>query len=180
GYTLRKEYYVIGQYSKFVASGARRIRSDSTDPNTKVTAYVDWPRLTIVAFNPSAARTPSFSLAGLPVINAVNPVRTSATESWATLPAIAITNSTFSALLPAQSITTFTATLPPLLLNVARSNNAVVFSWPAGAAGFTLQAVGQLPALNWSTVTNTASVVDDRKVVLVDAVGANQFYRLIK
>ena len=118
GYTLPKEYYVTGQYSKFIAPGARRIRADSTDTHAKVTAYVDWPRLTIVAFNNNAAtgQTISVNLIGLPAISAVNPVRTSASENWAALPAIPVSGSNFVAILPAQSITTFTTTLPPLKL----------------------------------------------------------------
>lgn len=113
GFTLKKEYYVTGHYSKFITPGARRIGSDSTDANAKVTAYMDGARLTIVALNTSAARTRSFDLVGLPPVIALNPVRTSATEDWAALPAIGVTNSTFTATLPAQSITTFIATFAP-------------------------------------------------------------------
>src|SRR5581483_6559644 len=47
GYTLTKEYYITGQYSKFIAPGAYRISADSTNSTIKVTAYLDWPQLTI-------------------------------------------------------------------------------------------------------------------------------------
>lgn len=116
GYTLPKVYYVTGQYSRFIAPGARRIRADSTSGNVKVSAYVDGRRLSIVAFNSSTSvnETVPFNLAGLPTIRSIAPVRTSSTENWAVLPAIAVRGATFKATLPIMSVTTFTATLPPL------------------------------------------------------------------
>lgn len=113
GYTLPKIYYLTGQYSKFIRPGALRIRADSTDHHAKVTAYVDGPNLTIVAFNnDTASRTIAVSLVGLPAISSVDPVRTSTSENWVGLPAIPVSGSNFTATLPAHSLTTFTATLP--------------------------------------------------------------------
>jgi len=183
GYTLQKIYYVTGQYSKFVRPGARRVRCDSNDPTVKVTAYVDWPRLTIVAFNSNTSGNPAvpFNLGGLPAISAVVPVRTSATENWASLPSIAVTNSAFTSILPHQSVTTFTATLPPLRLDIARSNNNVTLSWPEGAAGYILQATDQLaPVLNWQPVATAPMVVGGQKVVTLPIAADKQFYRLQK
>lgn len=182
GFTLPKEYYVTGQYSKFIAPGACRIRADSTDSTIKVTAYVDWPWLTIVAFNRNASgnSTVPFSFAGLPVVTTVNPVRTSGTENWASLPAINVTGATFTATLPPQSVTTFTTTLPPLRLGIARTNDSVSLSWPVGAAGFALHTAWQLSATNWSAVSNMPSVVGDQKVVLLQASSETQFFRLNK
>jgi len=96
GFTLPKEYYVTGQYSRFVAPGARRVQTAVASAGIKVTAYVDWPRLTIVAFNSNASGNPalSFSLAGLPAVSAVINVRTSDTENWAALPVIAVSDVT--------------------------------------------------------------------------------------
>ena len=182
GFTLPKDYFVTGQYSKFIAPGARRIRADSTDSTIKVTAYVDWPQFTIVGFNNNTSGNPtvSFSLVGLPVISTVSSVRTSGTENWASLPTINVTGSTFTATLPHQSVTTFTAALPPLKLDIARTNGNVTLSWPVGAAGFALQVAGQLPATNWSTITNMASVAGDQRVITLSAAGGSQFYRLGK
>lgn len=114
GYTLRKEYYVTGQYSRWVRPGARRILADSTGGNIKVTAYVDGTQVTIVALNSAASLSESvlFNLAGLPGITSLTPVRTSGTENWATLPPINVTGTSFTATLPHGSLTTFTATLP--------------------------------------------------------------------
>ena len=86
----------------------------------------------------------------------------------------------FNAILPHQSITTFTATLPPLRLGIAQTNNSVTFSWPVGASGFALQVAGQLPATNWSSVTNAAVVMGNQKVVTLEMSSGNQFFRLTK
>lgn len=183
GYTLTKEYYVTGQYSKFVAPGAYRIRADSTNSTIKVTAYLDWPQLTIVAFNSAASGNPavSFSLAGLPAISAVIPVRTSATENWASLPALNVTGATFTATLPHQSVTTFTATLPPPLLNIALSNETVTLSWPVAAANFRPEEAGQLTTSNtWLSVTNAPAVAGDQRVVTLLRNPATRFFRLRK
>ena len=183
GFTLPKEYYVTGQYSKFIAPGARRVQTDSTDSTIKVTAYVDWPRLTIVAFNSNTSGNSavSFSLAGLPVISGVNPVRTSGTENWTSLPAITVTGSNFTATLPHQSVTTFTATLPSLTLAIARTNNNVTLSWPVGAAGFTLQATALLTSTNnWSVVTNATATIGDQKVAILATTNQPLFFRLKK
>lgn len=183
GYTLSKEYYVTGQYSKFVTPGAYRIRADSTNSTIKVTAYLDWPQLTIVAFNSAASGNPevSFNLAGLPAISAVTAVRTSATENWASLPALNVTGATFTATLPHQSVTTFNATLPPPLLNIARSNETVTLSWPVAAANFRPEETGQLTTSNtWLSVTNTPAVTGDQRAVTLLRNPATRFFRLRK
>ena len=182
GYTLPKEYYVTGQFSKFIRPGARRVQTVSTNAGIKVTAYVDWPNLTIVAFNSNTSGNPTLAvdLAGLPAISALNTVRTSNTENWASLPAIPVVGSNFTATLPHQSVTTFTATLPPLRLDIARTNSNVTLSWPVGAAGFTLQMTDQLTAPNWSTVTNTPVVAGEQKTVTLQTTFGTRFYQLRK
>ena len=181
GYTLSKEYYVTGQYSKFIAPGARRVRAESTAPNIKVTAWIDWPGLTIVAYNNSASgsQTLLFNLLGLPAISQINSVRTSSTESWASLPAIAVSGSSFTAMLPHASITTFTATLPPLELDISRSGNNVTLSWPEGAAGYVLETTRQLaPAPNWTTVSIVPTAVNGQNSVTLPISTESQFFRL--
>lgn len=181
GFTLPKEYYVTGQYSKFIAPGSRRVLSSSNDATIKVTAYVDWPKLTIVAYNSATSGNPAvpFSFAGLPAINTVNPVRTSGTESWLALPAISVSSSTFTATLPHQSVTTFTATLPALKLNISRTGNNVTLTWPEGAAGYGLQTTTQLSAATvWTDVATVPSVVSGEKVITLALASERQFFRL--
>ena len=142
---------------------------------------MDWPALTIVAFNNNTVgnQTLPFNLVGLPAITAVDPIRTSGTENWAALPAIPVSGTAFTATLPHQSITTFTSTLPALLLGIARTNNDVTLSWPVGAAGFILEATGELSSSNaWSTVTNTSAITGGQRIVAAAANAGKQFYRL--
>ncbi|MEO7300554.1 MAG: hypothetical protein ABI042_18470, partial [Verrucomicrobiota bacterium] len=80
-----------------------------------------------------------------------------------------------------KSVTTFTATLPPLRLGIARTNGNVTLSWPVGAAGFVLQMTDQLTtSVNWTAVTNTALVVGEQKTVTLQPTSGTRFYQLRK
>ena len=111
GYTLNKSYYTTGQFSRFVEPGDERIAAQSTDGTFQTTAFVnDEGDLTIVAINSGTTnQTTTFSLSSLSDFRSFNAVRTSGSENWATLPAISTNGDVFSAALPHQSITTFTA-----------------------------------------------------------------------
>src|SRR3954462_14019684 len=50
-----KEYYAMGQFSRFVSPGAVRIGATSADPSVKASAFVDGTKLiVIVMFAPPA------------------------------------------------------------------------------------------------------------------------------
>lgn len=182
GYTLPKEYYVTGQYSRFVAPGAVRIQIVSGSAGIKVTAFVDWPNLTIVAFNSNSFGNPnlSFSLLGLPSIDTLTPVRTSGTENWSTLPTVPVSDSSFSATLPHQSVTTFIATMPPLRLGIIKANSDVTLFWPVGAAGFTLQATDDFGSPNWSGVGTSPRVTGEQNNVTLQTTTGTRIFRLEK
>ncbi len=181
GYTLNKEYYVTGQFSRFIAQGSRRIQSVSTDTRVKVSAFVDWPNLTIVAVNnTSTTESASFDLVGMPALDAVNQIRTSATENWASLPAINVSGTKFNASLPAKSVTTFTGNLGLLKVGISLSANNVTLSWPVIAVGFKLQATDQLPSTYWSDVTVAPITIGDQKVATFEAGEQTRFFRLKK
>jgi hypothetical protein len=114
GYTLNKTYYTTGQFSRFVEPGAERIKADSSDATVQTTAFLnDDGDLVIVAINAgSSTQQVTFGLNGLPTVRTLDAVRTSASENWAALAPIAAGGSTFSATLPHNSVTTFTADLP--------------------------------------------------------------------
>ena len=114
GYTLNKVYYTTGQFSRFVEPGAERISASSSDATVQTTAFLDDDGdLVIVAINNGASnQQTTFNLGGITGFDAVGVVRTSASENWATLPAITVNGSAFSAVLPHNSITTFTADAP--------------------------------------------------------------------
>ena len=107
GYELNKHYYTMGQYSRFVRPGSQRIEAISTDQAVKVTAYKDGQDIIVVAINNGGTKTVQFNLNGISDVTRVNPIRTSETENWAVLDSIAVSGSTFMAILSANSITTF-------------------------------------------------------------------------
>lgn len=112
GYTLNKTYYTTGQFSRFIEPGAMRIRSDSVDAAVQTTAYLSDGKLVLVAINNDhATKNINFALNGLPSGLQFLPVRTSALENWAVLSPIPMTGASLSASLPANSITTFVASL---------------------------------------------------------------------
>jgi len=66
-------------------------------------------------------------------------------------------------------------------LSIARSENSVLLSWPAAAAGFRLEQAFLLPAeTNWVPVTNDAIIAGDRWTFSNRVPGSNTFYRLTK
>ena len=112
GYTLNKTYYTTGQFSRFVDPGAVRIGAGSSDGSVQTTAFVNGDgELVVVAINAGGTnQQAAFDLNGLPGYSRFEAVRTSGGENWAVLPAItAGDGSGFAAVLPHNSVTTFTA-----------------------------------------------------------------------
>ena len=108
GYNLRKQYFIVGQFSRCVRPGAIRVQATSTDPAIRLSAFVDGSDPIVVALNSGAVEQPvEVTLTGFPGITAVRPVRTSVTEDWVELDAIPVSGSRFSAVLPPSSMTTF-------------------------------------------------------------------------
>jgi len=110
GYERNKHYYVMGQFSRFVTPGSRRIKADTNDRAIKVTAYKDGQNLVAVAINNAyTEKKVHFDLKGITGIREVEPIRTSKTENWEVLARIPVVGSTFTTALPPGSITTFLA-----------------------------------------------------------------------
>ncbi|MBA2479261.1 MAG: PKD domain-containing protein [Planctomycetes bacterium] len=109
GYTLSREYYVTGQWSRFVPQGAKRIGSTTSDASIKATAFKDAQNIVVVAVNANSSATKSIrvALSGVSGMSDARPTRTSATDSWAVLPAITFAGSAFDAVLPPRSVTTY-------------------------------------------------------------------------
>jgi len=106
GYTLTKSYFYMGQYTKFVKQGAKRIQSMSSDPSVKVTAYADQSKIICVAIN-NANTSTTVQFNSVDFMDSVKVSRTSQTENWATLPTITVNDTTFMATLSPKSVTTF-------------------------------------------------------------------------
>ena len=113
-----KRLFAVGQYSRFVRPGYYRI--DATNTGTAlISAYKDPAAGTfaIVAVNSNASPVDqTFNLINSTIVTPVTPWITSATLNLASQTTVAVTNSTFTYTLPAQSVVTFVgqaATNPP-------------------------------------------------------------------
>jgi hypothetical protein len=66
---------------------------------------------------------------------------------------------------------------PPL--SIRQANGALVITWPAEAAGFTLESADSMSSeANWKPVYETAVVAGQQKFVTIYGVSGNKFYRL--
>lgn len=103
-----KRFYAQAGFSRYLRPGA--VFVDIDDADMVAAESGDGARLTVVARNgeASGSRSYTFDLTSLPSVGAsVEVHRTSATEDLVELSAIPITGYSFTATLPAQSITTF-------------------------------------------------------------------------
>jgi len=73
-----------------------------------------------------------------------------------------------------------TTNLVNVALNLSRSNNQVIISWPATLSGFVLQArtSPDPTASGWRTVTNPVVVFQNQNTTTISSPAPNQFYRL--
>ncbi|HZO86258.1 MAG TPA: hypothetical protein VFC26_13645 [Verrucomicrobiae bacterium] len=63
-------------------------------------------------------------------------------------------------------------------LQIRRTNTAhVELSWPADASNFVAEAASELSG-SWQTITNTPTMVNDRRLLQLDCAGPREVYRL--
>nr|4FMV_A Chain A, Glucuronoarabinoxylan endo-1,4-beta-xylanase [Ruminiclostridium papyrosolvens DSM 2782] len=106
--TIYKRAYVLGQFAKFIRPGYKRVDATAT-PNTNVyvSAYTGDNKAVIVAINTgTAAVSQKFNFQNGSASSVVSYV-TDSSRNMAAGANIAVTNGSFTAQLPAQSITTF-------------------------------------------------------------------------
>jgi glucuronoarabinoxylan endo-1,4-beta-xylanase len=111
-YTITPKFYAAKQYFKFIRPGSKRIRVVANNPNILASAYIDETNgnVTIVAINKGQIPvTTTFNLKNVATAP-FKQYRTSISENCAYLGNIAVSNRSFNATLPPESITTFTAT----------------------------------------------------------------------
>jgi hypothetical protein len=66
-------------------------------------------------------------------------------------------------------------------IGTARAGKQMVISWPASAAGFTLQVTDTLgPSANWTPAPETPTQAGDQNTVSVNSAAGSKFYRLQK
>jgi len=76
-------------------------------------------------------------------------------------------------------VTISNLTLVPVpRLEVTQAGPEVTVSWPVSATGYKLEQAADLPATDWSSVTNAVATTGDRFSVRVEAHGAQRFFRL--
>jgi O-glycosyl hydrolase len=108
GFDFNRQFYVMGQYSKFVRPGAIRVGATSAESDVKVAAFLSGSNEIVVATNTgSQPLNVSFELGSGSCVAQVDPTRTSETEGLQALPTITLDQSRFSTTLPARSVTTF-------------------------------------------------------------------------
>ncbi len=103
---LTKKYYAFGQYSRYIRPGMTMLKSSD---NTMAAYDKEKEQLVIVAFNTSGNNADySFDLSSFASVGTyAQAIRTSNTENWKDIGNTTITDSSFKASLPANSITTF-------------------------------------------------------------------------
>lgn len=106
--TLLKNGYTLGQFSKFIRPGYRRVEATyNPSPGVYVTGYTGpHQAAVIVAVNLGETRVRQAFTFGGRRITHVTPIQTTATANLARLDSLLVTDNSFTATLPPQSITT--------------------------------------------------------------------------
>jgi O-glycosyl hydrolase len=110
GYTPTPRYWMMGQYSRFVRPGFRRVAATPSVDGVLVSAFKSPERAIIVATNPSGStKSIRVTVRGGKVTGLVRPIRSSEEERWKSLPPIRLRGASFVVVLPPASMTTYTA-----------------------------------------------------------------------
>ncbi len=108
GYAPLPPFFAMGQYSKYVRPGARRIGAVSSDRSVMASAFLRDGRVTIVVINERDSVTRArVTIAGVAAPRSVSLVRTSATENMLGIGRIDLSGDAYTVELPARSISTF-------------------------------------------------------------------------
>jgi len=108
-----KRLWVMGNYSRFVRPGYKRVDTSGTAPSgVLISAYVDTTNnsLSIVAINTNASSSTASFFVSANAPCSLTPYETSATNSLGALAPITVSNSRVTVTLSAQSVTTFVGT----------------------------------------------------------------------
>jgi O-glycosyl hydrolase len=109
-FVARKQYYVMGQFSRFVPKGAVRIEATSNDPSMKALAFVDGAKLIVIVIYTGFPFERSVNIelgAGAPCVKRATSVRTSDAESWSEQPQYFTDIPRISVTIPSRTIITF-------------------------------------------------------------------------
>jgi glucuronoarabinoxylan endo-1,4-beta-xylanase len=145
--TIIKPGYILGQFAKWIRPGANRVTADyNPAANVYVTAYevTGGTNLVIVALNMGNSQViQQFNIVNGAVVM-LEGYRTSSGESMADMGGYAVSGGSFSAPLPAQSVTTFVQTggagtpaAPSNLTATAVSGSQIDLAWTQNATNAT-------------------------------------------
>jgi O-glycosyl hydrolase len=104
---VTKRFYVLGQYSRYVRPGAVRYGVSGSPPGVQTMAFWNNGDWTVVATNTNTSATTLSVDLGSGALTPGGAYQTDANENLAAVPAPAISGSTITASLPAQSVTTY-------------------------------------------------------------------------
>ena len=109
GFDMNRQYYVMGQYSRFARPGAVRIAAASSDQEVKVVAFLQGDKPVVVVTNTGGRdRSVLFELASAASCGVrIEGVRTSESDNWTSLPEVTLDQPRFVATAAAGSVTTF-------------------------------------------------------------------------
>jgi O-glycosyl hydrolase len=110
GFVINKVARYTGQWSRHVPPGSIRIGVTSSNANAKVSAFsTPEGKRVIVAVNATGGSiSPTITLDSLLGATTLTAERSSSSENWVSLAAVATSGNTFVPTLPATSVTTFT------------------------------------------------------------------------
>lgn len=169
---VTKRGYVMAQFAKFIRPGFVRVDATARPvTGVSVSAYKR-EKLVIVAVNQgTTAVSQVFSLANATVTSVV-PWVTSATVSLESQPAIAVTGGTFTATLPAESVTTFVGNLvvPAPTIVTPPANLAMV---AGSTAVLEVAASGEFLTYQWSRNGVAVKGATDRLLTLANLSAAD-------
>jgi glucosylceramidase len=161
-YTRNVAYYIIGQISKFVKTGALRIGSSITGTNITTVGFKNPDgSIALLAYNANASATTIKVVNGSNAFDYSIPAASAVTFNWSTGPAVAVTgvsvSPTTAALFPGE-----TQQLTASMLPANASNTAVIWS-SSNALIASVNTSGLVSAVAPGTAIITATTVDGNK-----------------
>jgi prepilin-type processing-associated H-X9-DG protein len=146
-YTINKKFYAMGQFSEFVRPGCQIISAGDAYTLAAYTSTNSTLVLVMVNTNSSGLNV-TYNLADFGSRSwQVTATQTSASENLAALPAFIVTSQSFTAAIPAKSVTTFVLTTnfaAPTIISQAPIPSAVQL-FPGKTAAFSVTATGSVP-----------------------------------
>lgn len=110
GFQITKQYYVMGQFSRFIKPGAQRVKAETDRGSIRVSAFQNGTNLTLVVINmelvPRQVRF-AFETGSLPAPTRFRAIRTTNRENWQELGEIPLSGDDSKVTLPPRSVTTF-------------------------------------------------------------------------